>query len=156
MFNSKSIHCKMKPEGIKMKKIKFIYLVMMVLVLFTGGCTAGNYVFSGGMGKHKIEVHATDGAYGESYDFAVGRNQKVVLKPDLSEGELQIDFAPATVIMTDPDTPEDVIIGEVLETVKVSGKEEVSVVLPEDSYVMEITSIGASKGTVNIEIVDNN
>jgi hypothetical protein len=44
----------------------------------------------------------------------------------------------------------------VLETVKVSGKEEVSVVLPEDSYVMEITSIGASKGTVNIEIVDNN
>jgi hypothetical protein len=93
---------------------------MMVLVLFTGGCTAGNYVFSGGMGKHKIEVHATDGAYGESYDFAVGRNQKVVLKPDLSEGELQIDFAPATVIMTDPDTPEDVIIGEVLETVKVA------------------------------------
>ena len=55
--------------------------------------------------------------------------------------------------MTDPDSPEDVIIGNTVETVTVSGKEEKTVDLPEGSYAMLVTASGTVKGKIEIGFV---
>lgn len=134
-----------------MKRMKLFCLLMAVMVLFASGCS-GNYEFSGSSDHHTIKVNASDGAYGESYDFIVSKDRDTVIQADLSSGSLQIEFAHVTIVMTDPDVPEDVIVGQVEKTVTLSGKDQVTISLPEDSYIMQVTANGSTKGTVKIDI----
>lgn len=72
---------------------------------------------------------------------------------DLSEGTMKLEFAEATVILGDPDTPEDVIIGDPVMALTLSGQDSTSVTLPEGDYAMLVTAQGKTKGTVKIEVV---
>ena len=77
----------------------------------------------------------------------------VNVNADLSEGTMKLEFAEATVILDDPDTPEDVIIGNVITTLNLTGQDSSSFTLPEGDYAMLVTAQGKTKGTVKIEVV---
>lgn len=138
-----------------MKKVKHLFMVLAVMVFTLSGCGEAKYVFSGTGTKFKIEVNAGNDDYGESFDFSVGKNRQIVISPELSEGSLTIDFAEVDIFMTDPDTPEDRIVGDVIGSVTITGNEQVTITLPEYEYVMQCTAHGSTKGTVTVEVVKN-
>ncbi len=134
-----------------MKRTGILFTVMMVMVSLISACSSARFTFSGTGTAVRIEVNAPDGSYAESFDFSVGKNRYLVITPDLSEGELQIEFAEA-IIITDPDSASQVSPGEVKRIVNVSGTEEITLTLPRNDYVMLVTAIGDTKGTVQLEI----
>ena len=135
------------------RKITLIVL-MVVMMLFTG-CGGFKYSFTMVGDNTKIEVNAKDGDYAESSYFSVGRNSQITVEPQLDKGSMKIEFAEATVFMTDSDSSNDVIIGNVVTTVTVKDKEKAVVTLPEGDYVLLVTAIGSTKGTVEIKVNNN-
>lgn len=134
--------------------MRSVFLILvMTLAVFSGGCGNAKFVFSGGPNKHTIEVNAPDGAYGESYDFRIGKDRNTVIRADLSGGSLQINFAQVTVFDSDTNHSEDIIVGDVIESVTVSGTDEVTLSLPKDDYIMQVTARGSLSGPIRIEIV---
>lgn len=127
--------------------------VFLLAAAILCGCSGARFMFTGTPDHQTIELNASDGDYAESDDFSVGKDRTTVISADLSSGSLQIEFAEAAVIMTDPDSPEDVIIGNTVKTVTVSGKEEKTVDLPEGSYAMRVTASGTVKGKIEIGFV---
>ena len=136
-----------------MKRTKMLFSLIILSLLFANGCKGFKYVFTGGLDGYSIEVNASDGDYAESSDFTLLSDRNAVITGNLEEGKLQIEFAEATIIMTDPDTPEDVIVGNVIETVTVGGNEELTVRLPQNDYVMLVTAMGKTKGKIDIKFV---
>lgn len=136
-----------------MKRTKMLFSLIILSLLFASGCKGFKYVFTGGLDGYSIEVNASDGDYAESSDFTLLSDRNAVITGNLEEGKLQIEFAEATIIMTDPDTPEDVIVGNVIETVTVGGNEELTVRLPQNDYVMLVTAMGKTKGKIDIKFV---
>ncbi|MBR4446030.1 MAG: hypothetical protein IKS37_09095 [Solobacterium sp.] len=136
-----------------MKRTKMLFSLIILSLLFVSGCKGFKYVFTGGLDDYSIEVNASDGDYAESSDFTLLSDRNAVITGNLEEGKLQIEFAEATIIMTDPDTPEDVIVGNVIETVTVGGNEELTVRLPQNDYVMLVTAMGKTKGKIDIKFV---
>ena len=136
-----------------MKKARVFLLILVMMTMVMGGCTNGSIVFSGGFDKYTIEINGDDGKYGESFEFGVGKDRMINVSADLSEGTMKLEFAEATVNMTDPDTPEDVIIGQTVLTLNLTGQDVTSVSLPEGDYAMLVTAVGKTKGTVNLEVV---
>jgi hypothetical protein len=148
-----SARIELSKEKTSMRKAKVFVLIMAFFAMLASGCSGGTIVFSGGFDKYTIEIDAVDGKYGESFEFGVGKDRIVNVNADLSEGTMKLEFAEATVILGDPDTPEDVIIGNVITTLNLTGQDSSSFTLPEGDYAMLVTAEGKTKGTVKIEVV---
>ena len=135
-----------------MNRKKALIPLLLVFLLMLGGCKGFKYSFTSFGGSTKIEVNGSEGDYAESSDFEVGKNRQIVLKSELESGQLQIDFAEATVFYTDSDSPADVIIGDVVTSVKIGKGETLNFDLPQGDYVMCCTCIGTTKGVVTMDI----
>ncbi len=135
-----------------MNRKKALIPLLLVFLLLLGGCKGFKYSFTSFGDSTKIEVNGAEGDYGESSDFEVGKNRQIILKSELEEGQLQIDFAEATVFYTDSDSPRDVIIGDVVTSVKIGKGETLNFDLPQGDYVMCCTCIGTTKGVVTMDI----
>lgn len=94
---------------------------------------------------------AEDGHYGETGVISVGKNRVVVIDSSLNKGEIRIDFAEAT-IYSHTDEPDDVIVGSVVTSVTVGPGYKEEMELERGDYVMQITTIGNTDGTVKVNV----
>ena len=132
-----------------MKKLLVILLALVMLA----GCGSAKFTFTTSSDNTRIEVNTGDGETAETPYFYVGNNREVVIEADLSSGQLEIDFAEATVFDSDPDAQPEVIVGIIVKSVTVSGNDKVTIELPQSYYVMELKTVGETKGTVKVNVV---
>lgn len=139
-----------------MRKIRITCLAAVLTALVLAGCGAIRFTFSfTRMGdKTTVEIkEAEDGDTAESDYISVGKGRAAVIESSLEKGQLQIDFAEAAVFSSvENDTPEDVIIGDVVESVTVGPGDTLQVRLERGDYVYQVRSIGQTSGKVVIDI----
>ncbi|MBQ9036557.1 MAG: hypothetical protein IJ115_03800 [Erysipelotrichaceae bacterium] len=133
-----------------MKKVITLLIAMMLLLT---GCKGFSYTFSGSSNNVTIEATADDGKYGESSYFTLDSDEKIVITTDLKKGELQLEFAEATVFIDTDSSSDDVTIGKVVHTVKVSGNDTEAFELPAGDYVILVTASGRTEGKVLVDLV---
>ena len=135
-----------------MKTARIIAILALVLALLLAGCDGATFVITGTPNKTTIQVNdASDGAYGESSPISVGKGRVAVVESALEKGELQIDFAEATIFHYNDDT-EEIIIGDVLARVKVGGGDKATVPLEKGDYVLQVTTVGSTGGKVTVSL----
>ncbi len=135
-----------------MKTAKIIAFLALVLALLLAGCDGATFVFTGTPGKMTIQINdAADGAYAESSPLSVGKDRVAVVESALDKGELQIEFAEATILRNSDDT-EEIIIGDVIAMVKVSSGDKATLPLGKGDYVLQVTTVGSTGGKVTVSI----
>ncbi len=69
----------------------------------------------------------------------------------LDKGEVQIEFAEATVFHDDDDS-EEIIVGDVIAMAKVSSGDKATLPLGKGDYVLQVTTVGSTGGKVTVSI----
>ena len=139
-----------------MRKITMTCLAVLLSALVLAGC--GGLKFTYDMTKigNKITIKVNDAGDGETAEtdyFSVGKGMAAVIESELEKGQLQIDFAEATVfIHSDPDQSDDVYTGDVVESITVGPGETASIKLEKGDYVYLLTTIGETSGKVVIDL----
>ena len=135
-----------------MKKLAVIGLLALTMALLLVGCEGSTFSFTGSGTKVNIEVNnAPDGATGESYNFSVGNGRVAVIDSSLDKGQLQIDFTEVTIFCQE-NRPDDVYVGDVVESATVGAGEQKSVPLAPGDYIMQVTAIGETNGKTAVSI----
>lgn len=135
-----------------MKKLAVIGLLALTMAFLLVGCEGSTFSFTGSGTKVNIEVNnAPDGATGESYNFSVGNGRVAVIDSSLDKGQLQIDFTEVTIFRQE-NLPDDVYVGDVVESATVGAGEQKSVPLAPGDYIMQVTAIGETNGKIAVSI----
>ena len=136
-----------------MKKIATALFTGLLISLLICGCgKVFHYEITSSPSKTTVKVmNASDGTYGESDAILVYENRILKVDSSLNKGKLQIDFAGA-VNTAGPDESDDYIITGVVETVTVGPGEQATVTLEPGEYILQLTAIGDTEGTVTITI----
>ncbi|MBR4703525.1 MAG: hypothetical protein IKO91_06750 [Oscillospiraceae bacterium] len=135
-----------------MKTAKIVCFLCLVLVLLLAGCDGATFVFTGTPGKTTIQINdAADGAYAESSPISVGKGRVAVVESALDKGEVQIEFAEATIFRSNDDT-EEIIVGDVIAMAKVSSRDKATLPLEKGDYVLLVTTVGSTGGKVTVSI----
>lgn len=128
---------------------------MLALVLFLmTGCSGFKMSFTTTGNNTTIEVKSADDGYtAESPDFSVGSGRAAVITSSLEEGKLKIDFMQVTIFHNEDNSPDDVIYGDIAETITIGPGDKQTIALPASDYIMQVTVVGKTSGkvTVNIE-----
>ncbi len=135
-----------------MKTAKTVCFLALVLALLLAGCDGATFVITGTSGKTTIQINdAPDGAYAESSPLSVGKGRVAVVEAALDKGEVQIEFAEATILRNSDDT-EEVILGDVIAMAKVSSGDKATLPLEKGDYVLQVTALGSTGGKVTVSI----
>ena len=133
------------------KRSALVLALLMAAVLLRAGCSSTYSVSTTGR-KSTIKVEkAEDGAGGESLEFSVGKDETAVVQSSLDKGQLKIDFVEVTIFKHDKE-PDEVIYGDVSQTITVGKGDKVDVSLNSGDYVMRFKSVGETNGTVVVEL----
>lgn len=138
-----------------MRKIGMTCLAALILSLVLAGCGGIRFTFSLTSlgGKTTIEIKdAEDGDTTESDYVSVGKGRKAFIESSLEKGQLQIDFAEAEVIIHADDTPDDIVVGDVVDSITVGPGETAQVELEKGDYVYQLKTIGQTSGKVVIDV----
>ena len=120
--------------------------------MLLSGCSGFSYTFSGWGNKTTIDVsNAEDGKFGESSVISAGSGSVAVVESALDKGQLQIDFAEATVFNFS-DEPEEVVVGDVVKSVTVGPGSREELPLEAGDYVLQVTAIGTANGKVTATV----
>ena len=141
-------------EVINMRKsVLFFFSVLICSLLLCGCGKVFNYDITTVLDKTTIKVlDAGDNAYGESSPIEVGKNRVLQIESALEKGKLKIDFAEVTAVGSS-DTSDDYIVGDVVESITLSPQDKMELSLESGDYLLQMTTIGETKGTITIEIV---
>ena len=135
-----------------MKKFSIVLSVVLLLAMLLAACGTSTFTTTSLGEDTKIEVKdAEDGAASESLYVSIGKNRIITVESALDKGELQIDFTEA-IIFKDEDDSEDVVLGDIIETVTVGPEDKEELELPAGDYIYQVTAIGATNGTVTVDV----
>ena len=141
-----------------MRKITMTCLAALLMALVLAGCAGFDFnptfSFTNIMGKTTVEIKdAKDGETAQSEYVSVGKGRAAVIESALEKGRLQIDIAEAEVYTyADDDTPADIVVGDVVESITVGPGDTARVSLEKGDYVYLVTAIGETSGKVVIDI----
>ena len=141
-----------------MRKITMTCLTALLTALILTGCGGFDlnftFSFTNLMGKTTVEIKdAEDGETAQSDYVSVGKGRAAVIESALEKGRLQIDIAEAEVYTyADDDTPADIVVGDVVESITVGPGDTARVSLEKGDYVYLVTAIGETSGKVVIDI----
>lgn len=136
-----------------MKRRIAVIAILLALAMILTACKGG-FVISGTNSKLTIKIEdAKNDAYAESQDFSIGKNKAASVTSSLDKGKLKIDFV-EVVITKDDKGNEQTDYFDTQATVTVGPGETQKVDIPNGDYVMQLTTIGETNGTVVVEIVD--
>lgn len=133
-------------------------LTALLTALILAGCGGFDlnftFSFTNLMGKTTVEIKdAEDGETAQSDYVSVGKGRAAVIESALEKGRLQIDIAEAEVYTyADDDTPADIVVGDVVESITVGPGDTARVSLEKGDYVYLVTAIGETSGKVVIDI----
>ena len=134
----------------KMKRIRTICLVLLTVAVLLAACGGFSFSITTMGDKTTIDVNSKkDGEFMESDPLEIGRGRTTVVESSLEKGELQIEFLEASVFFND-DGPDDFIAGDVVDSVTVGPGSQEKLNLESGNYVLHITTIGETKGSVEI------
>ena len=136
-----------------MRRIKPLTALLLIFsMMLLTACSGGNFTMTGTGSKITIEVKdAEDGAYAESFDFSVGKDKYIAVASELDKGELQIEFAEVSIFTHDKE-PDELIVGDVIETITVGPGENSELELPKGNYIMLLTTVGETNGKLTVTI----
>lgn len=133
-------------------------LTALLTALILAGCGGLDlnftFSFTNLMGKTTVEIKdAEDGETAQSEYVSVGKGRAAVIESALEKGRLQIDIAEAEVYSyPDDDTPDDIVVGDVVESITVGPGDTARISLAKGDYVYLVTAIGETSGKVVIDI----
>jgi len=133
-----------------MKRKSIILVLVMAALLLLSGCSS-NYSFTQTADETKIKISAKKDATGESLWFSVPDGYAVEVTTSLDSGKVQLEFVEVAVSVIDGD--EDVTTLDVVKSITVSGSDKVTVELPVNDYVIWVTAVENSKGTIETKVV---
>ena len=135
-----------------MKKIRITMLVLSLIALLLSGCGGVKFNITSSSKNAKIEINdVEDGTYAEISTMTVSSGKTVHVDSSLSKGKLKIEFCEAIEISTG-DEPDEYVAGAIVETVEVGPGENIEVALAPARYFLQLTTVGQTDGTVQINI----
>ena len=135
-----------------MKKIKNILVLAVLSVLLLSGCSGAKFDITSSSDSAKIKVNdVEDGTYAEISTISVPGGKKVHIASSLSKGKLKIEFCEAVDISSAGES-EEYVAGNIMKTVEVGPGEELDVSLDPARYLLQVTAIGQTDGTVQINV----
>ena len=135
---------------VSVKKLISLIAVLLMAAVFMTACST-SFTMTSSNSKVKIEATAADGDTAEANYITVGKDRVISISSELEKGKLQIDFVEATVTRDSRDN-EEVTLGDNVASVTVEGNETKELELEKGEYVLQLTAIGETNGTVNVEV----
>ena len=130
-----------------MRKTFSICLILLLSIIMLSGCHNMTFDITRVGNNSTVKIHeAQNDDFAITDYFSVGKNQIVVVESQLTSGQLKIEFREAVV------TSDDVYERDIVATVIVSGSERTEVPLGKGNYIMWLTSVGTTDGTVKITV----
>ena len=135
-----------------MKKIRkaLIFAVLSVLLLSSCGAVGIDITSSSSNAKIKIS-DVEDGTYAEISTMSVSGGKTVHIESSLSKGKLKIEFCEAIKVSAAGDSDE-YVAGNIAKTVEIGPGEKLDVLLDSGRYILQLTTVGKTDGTVQINI----
>ena len=134
-----------------MKRIKTI-LILALSVLLLSGCGAVNFEITSSSKKANIKMSdVEDGTFAEISTMSVSKGKTVHIESSLNKGKLKIEFAEA-IEVSSTDEEDEFVAGNIVETVEVGPGEKLELSIDPGRYVVQLTTLGQTEGTADINI----
>ena len=135
-----------------MKKIRIIMNLLSLVALLLSGCGGAKLDITSSSKNAKIKINdAEDGTFAEISTMSVSSGKTVHIESSLNKGKLKIEFCEA-IEVSSGDEPDEYVAGAIVETVEVGPGDSIDVALTPARYVVQLTTVGQSEGTVQINI----
>ena len=135
-----------------MKK-RIIITVIMIISLLLTGCGKTDFDLTRIGDNTTIKVNnTTEGKSTDTDYFSVGRNEHVAIECSLDKGSLTMEFIEVTVFINLDGGPDDVIENKSVKTITVTGTDTTTVDLDRGDYIIRITAVGNTNGTVKVNV----
>lgn len=134
-----------------MKRINALILAILAVLLLSS-CGAVKFDITSSSSKAKISIKdVEDGTYAEISTMSVSNGKTVHIESSLSKGKLKIEFCEA-ILVSSADETDEYVAGAIVKTVEVGPGENLDVTLDSGRYVLQLTTVGQTEGTVQINI----
>ena len=141
-----------KERGNIMKKIRITMILLSLIALLLSGCGGAKFDITSSSKNAKIKINdVEDGTFAEITTMYVSSGKTVHIESSLNKGKLKIDFCESIDVSTG-DEADEYVAGAILETVEVGPGETLEVALDVGRYVLQLTTVGQTDGTVQINI----
>ncbi|MBO4919759.1 MAG: hypothetical protein J5365_06340 [Erysipelotrichaceae bacterium] len=135
-----------------MKKTRITLILAMLFMLLLSGCGAVKFEINSSSKKASIKISdVEDGTYAEISTMTVSGGKTVHIDSSLNKGKLKIEFAEA-ILVSSADEVDEYVAGNIVETVEVGPGENLEVTIDPGRYVVQLTTVGQTEGTVEINI----
>ena len=127
-------------------------ILLSLITLLLSGCGGAKMDITSSSKNAKIKVNdAEDGTYAEISTMSVSSGKTVHIESSLSKGKLRIEFCEAIKVSPAGET-EEYVAGAIIKTVEVGPDEKTDVAIDPARYVVQVTTVGQTEGTVQINI----
>lgn len=135
-----------------MKKIRNALILAVLSVLLLSSCGAVGVDITSSSSNAKIKINdVEDGTYAEISTMSVSSGKTVHIESSLNKGKLKIEFCEAIKVSAAGDSDE-YVAGNIVKTVEIGPGENLDVSLDSGRYVLQLTTVGKTDGTVQINI----
>ena len=135
-----------------MKKIRITIILLSLIGLLLSGCAGAKFSITSSSKNAKIQINdVEDGTFAEISDMYVSSGKTVHVESSLNKGKLKIEFCEAIDVSTG-DEADEYVAGAVMDMVEVGPGETKEVALDVGRYVLQLTTVGQTDGTVQINI----
>ena len=134
-----------------MKK-RIIISLLLIMSLAIAGCGKLDFELTRIGDNTTIKATTTDGKTTDSEYFSVGKNEHVTVESSLEKGALSLEFISVDVFIHSDDSPDDIIETGTVKTLNISGHDSATIDLDKGNYIMRITAVGTTEGTVKVSV----
>lgn len=141
-----------RDRPIVMKRIKNALILAILSVFLFSGCGAAGIDITASSSNAKIKINGVeDGTYAEISTMSVSGEKATHIESSLNKGKLKIEFCEAIEVSAAGES-EDYVAGNIAKTVEIGPGEKIDVSLDPGRYVLQLTTVGQTDGTVQISI----
>lgn len=135
-----------------MKKKRLIVVLLVAFLAVTlSGCNSKLSITQTGSTAKISCKGASSGSMIDSQEYSVGKDRVVTIESSLDSGSLQIEFVQIYIPYSEDNDDNWVELGTVA-TVTVGPGAKENVELPADDYILRVTTIGETTGTVKVSV----
>ena len=134
-----------------MKKIRYAIILVILSVVLLSSCGAIGFDITHTSSKAEIKINnVEDGDFAEISTMSVSNGKTVNIESSLNKGKLKIEFCEA-IKVSGSDESDEYVAGDILKTIEINPGDNVDVSLDANRYVLQLTAIGQTDGTVQIK-----
>ncbi|MCR5795862.1 MAG: hypothetical protein K6G61_11020 [Solobacterium sp.] len=134
-----------------MKIRRLLSILFIACTVLFAGCSSFTFDITQSGSSTEVRINnAEDGKEAETNWFSVGKNRKAVIASSLDQGKVEIEFVSAEVI-AHMDAEDEVIPGDVVESVSIGTLGTIEVSIPAGNYIMRIRTVGKTSGSFTVK-----